>query len=159
MVMRMRNLLTAVAVSAVAAASGCVETAGPFLTTSEPRVVFISSRDGAENIYSMNSDGTGVTRLTTTTRKDSRPAWSADGTKIVFQTNRDGNNEIYVMNADGSDQHNVTRDPANDENPVWSPDGARIAFSTNRDGNKEIYTINPDGSGAKRLTDFFADDT
>jgi TolB protein len=38
-------------------------------------VVFVSSRDGEPQLYTMSSDGTGVTRLTQTTSVDGQPAW------------------------------------------------------------------------------------
>jgi len=50
----------------------------------------------------MNSDGSGLTPLTSDTTENIMPAWSPDGAKIAFSSNRDGNHEIYVMNANGS---------------------------------------------------------
>ena len=96
------------------------------------RVVFTSSRDGNQEIYSMNADGTGQTRLTTNSAADTDPSYSPDGTKIVFTSTRDGNEEIYVMNADGTGQRRLTEHTANDNDPAWSPDGAQIAASKGR---------------------------
>src|SRR5215216_7208503 len=54
------------------------------------RIVFVSDRDEpAFEIYSMNSDGTGVSRLTYSPGLDLSPALSPDGKKIVFQSRRD----------------------------------------------------------------------
>jgi Tol biopolymer transport system component len=50
------------------------------------------------HIYTINPDGTGEQKLTTST-KDYAPKWSPDGSRIVFVSERDGNNEIYVMNS------------------------------------------------------------
>ncbi len=72
-------------------------------------------------IYAMNVDGSGLTRLTDNLATDSGPAWSPDGTRIAFGSTRDGNNEIYVMNADGSGQTRLTNNPAGDFIPAWSP--------------------------------------
>ena len=47
----------------------------------------------------MNTDGSGLPRLTNHRAADVLPAWSSDNTKIVFVSDRDGNEEIYVMNA------------------------------------------------------------
>ncbi|PYR64134.1 MAG: hypothetical protein DMF91_01305 [Acidobacteria bacterium] len=72
------------------------------------KIAFTTTRDGNLEIYLMNADGTGPTRLTNNTASDRGPKWSPDGTKIAFESNRDGNWEIYVMNAtDGSGQ--ITR--------------------------------------------------
>jgi Tol biopolymer transport system component len=56
----------------------------------------------AEEIYVMNANGSGLTRLTNNMAVDGAPAFSPDGSKIAFTSDRDGNYEIYVMNADGS---------------------------------------------------------
>jgi Tol biopolymer transport system component len=105
------------------------------------------------DIYVVNADGTGETRLTDDPGRDFLPIWSPDGSRIVFISNREGPGEIFVMNADGSGQDNVTNDPgAADGWPSWSPDGTKIAFQSFRDGNGEIYVMNADGSGLSRLT-------
>jgi Tol biopolymer transport system component len=114
--------------------------------------------NGNPEIYIINSNGTGSTRLTADSASDVGPAWSPDGTKIAFQSDRDGNPEIYVMNADGSNPIRLTTHAASDSQPAWSPDGARIAFTSNRDGNAEIYVMNADGSNQVRLTNDAASD-
>ena len=124
------------------------------------RIAFESQRGGNTDIYVMNADGTGETRLTDHSRTDRRPAWSPDGTKIAFTSDRDGRNwEIHVMDADGTRVTNLTNDSNNDINPAWSPDGTRIAFASDRDGNYEIYVMNHDGSGQARLAERAASDT
>jgi len=110
--------------------------------THQGRIAFNSNRDGNWEIYVMNGDGTGQTRLTNNPAEDFSPAWSPDGLRIAFSSKRDGNPEIYIMNADGTGQTRLTNSPANDVHPTWSPDGTRIAFETDRDGNSEIYVMN-----------------
>ena len=67
------------------------------------RIVFTSERDnGDREIYVMNADGTGQTRLTSSGGYDQNPSWSPDGKLIAFDSMRDGNLEIYVMKPDGS---------------------------------------------------------
>ncbi|MBE3088675.1 MAG: PD40 domain-containing protein, partial [Actinobacteria bacterium] len=65
-------------------------------------IAFSSDRDGNKEIYIMNSDGSGLVRLTNNDSSDSLYAWSPDGSKIAFSSDRDGNKEIYIMNSDGS---------------------------------------------------------
>lgn len=122
------------------------------------RVVFVSARDGNDEIYVMHADGSAQTRLTTTASAEESPAWLPDGRQISFGSNRDGTWAVYVMNADGSDQRRLTTTVAIDGVPSWSPDGRRIAFCSNRDGDLEIYVANADGSGQQAVTHNTADD-
>ncbi|GEM_PF-413927 len=123
------------------------------------KIAFVSNRDGNNEIYVMNADGSGQTRLTYNPANDLSPAWSPDGAKIAFTSDRDfysertDSTEIYVMNADGSGQTRLTYNQTEDLYPAWSPDGAKIAFCSDRGfGHYEIYVMNADGSGQTRLT-------
>jgi TolB protein len=117
------------------------------------KIAFQSDRDGNLEIYTMNADGSGQTRLTNNGAIDEHPKWSPDGKKIAFDSNRDGNLEIYTMNADGSGQTRITNNTVFDEMPTWSPDGSKFAFDSGRDdSHSEIYTMNADGSNVVRLT-------
>ena len=131
------------------------------------RIAFTADRDGNYDIYVINADGTGQTRLTDNPADDDFPAWSPDGTRIAFVSERDGNPEIYVINADGSGLTRLTHSSTSDAAPDWSPDGRRIAFVSDRDGNTEIYVmpapgpqaqVSSGGSDQTRLTDNPADD-
>ena len=118
------------------------------------KIAFSSDRNGNQEIYVMDADGSIQTPLTNDPAFDYDPAWSPDGTKIAFSSNRDGNFEIYVMDANGSNQTRLTNNPANDLRATWSPDGAKIAFGSIRDGNFEIYLMNADGSNQINLTNY-----
>jgi len=122
------------------------------------KIAFHSARDGNNEIYIMNADGSHQTRLTNHPASDHFPASSPDGRRIAFVSERDGNPEIYVMNVDGTDQTRLTFDPAEDRLPAWSPDGTRIAFNSEREGNLDLYVMNADGSNPVRLTNNSARD-
>ena len=122
------------------------------------KIVFYSKRDGNEEIYRMNSDGSNLMRLTFNEARDKSPTWSPNGQQIAFHSYRDGNAEVYVMDADGSNQRNLTRHPALDGYPYWSPDGNLIAFCSTQNGGKNqdlnIFVMDADGSNVKQITRF-----
>src|SRR6266516_3823951 len=123
-----------------------------FTTSAAAEPVAQLAIEAAGDIYVINSNGTGLTRLTTDPAYDASPAWSPDGSKIAFVSYRDGPAAIYVMNADGTNPVALTNHAGSDEQPAWSPDGRKIAFASNRDGHYEIYLMNADGTGVTRLT-------
>ena len=121
------------------------------------KIVFTSNRNSnVHNIYVMNADGTGLTRLTTNDYgNDFTPAWSPDGSKIVFTSGRAPNEwyQIYVMNTDGTGITQLTPDTSWNIEPAWSPDGSKIVFCSNRYGGLgSLYVMNADGTGQTQLT-------
>lgn len=102
--------------------------------TPDGRVLFVSNRDPAnltaatinDNIYIMNGDGTGVTRLTNVTYTgapntfvNNHPRMKPNSKRIAFTSTRDGNTDIYMMNPDGTGEVRLTDVPAEDAHPDW----------------------------------------
>jgi TolB protein len=116
------------------------------------RIVF----DNHEDVWTINADGTDLTRLTHSSAFEFDPSWSPDGAQIAFRSERDDDPEIWLMNADGSGQHRLTRGLS----PAWSPDGSKIAYASPGDilcppgrGLRctGISIMNADGSGQHRV--------
>lgn len=126
----------------------------PLMATAREKIAFTSTRDGNEEIYIMNADGSHQTRLTNNPAVDSYPSFSHDGNKIVFVSARDIGQYvgISVMNSDGSNQIQLTNN--GDLEPEFSPDDSKIVFWSYRDdpSHPEIYVMNSDGSNLTRLT-------
>ncbi|MGA9190008.1 MAG: PKD domain-containing protein, partial [Methanosarcina sp.] len=99
------------------------------------------SEDENSEIYTIKTDGTGKTQLTSDSAHDDSPIFSPDGSKILFLSDKTGSEDIWVMNADGKNKVQLTSGSASDLFPVWSPDGKKIAFWSDRGGNNSIYTL------------------
>ena len=119
------------------------------------KISFTSTRDGDNEIYTMNADGTDQVRLTNNAAQDTDSAYSPDGTRIAFASTRDGNSEIYVMDAvdrngdgNGDDLRRVTNSATTESQPVFSPDGTKLAFTGRQASNElEVFVANVDGTG------------
>ncbi|MGH9035658.1 MAG: TolB family protein, partial [Acidimicrobiia bacterium] len=121
------------------------------------RIAFTSDRTGDFEIYSMNADGSGVTRLTDAPGEDREPVWSPDGTRIAFVSYgaavKGSSSDIMLMNADGTGLTNLTSFTGFDDEPAWSPDGTKIAWRTNRaNSDAEVFVMNADGTNPVQLT-------
>ena len=120
------------------------------------RILFVKNAYGGgahSEIWVMNADGSGQTRLTDTIG-GWNPQWSPDGTRVLFIRHPFNPAEIWVMNADGTGQTQLTNTGGDGEDswPQYSPDGRRILFVRNHLGNRDIYVMNADGTGETRLT-------
>jgi Tol biopolymer transport system component/outer membrane protein assembly factor BamD (BamD/ComL family) len=145
-------------VAAVVLLSREYESAPQVTPTIRERIAFTSDRDGNDEIYVMNADGSGLVNLTNHDANDRKPSWSPDGTHIAFASDRNGAYGIYVMEADGGGVTRLTSNLADDDHPAWSPDGKHIAFTSDHDGNWEIHVMNADGSGQTNLTNYDEND-
>jgi Tol biopolymer transport system component len=113
------------------------------------RIAFWSVRDGSYESYSMNVDGSGLTRLTDNPAVDESPTWSPDGRRIAFSSTRDGNRNIHVMDAEGGNVMALTQGDVRGFDPDWCQDGT-IAFMTDGSMGTGIAAMNEAG-GQQRL--------
>ena len=75
------------------------------------RMVDDTSRHGNYDLFSVNVDGSGLTRLTETGWTQGLASWSHDGSRFVFMVSavgEEGKYDIYMMNADGSGIKDLT---------------------------------------------------
>lgn len=68
---------------------------GPAFSFDGRRIAFVSTQDGNPEIYLINSDGTGLVRLTRDPAEDTDPAFTPDGRRLIFSSNRNGRFAIF----------------------------------------------------------------
>ena len=120
------------------------------------KIAFVSDRDGNSEIYLMDYDGAGQTRLTFNAVADISPVWSPDQKRIAYTSYQGLVAGLYVLDVYENRRTAVSRVGGN-FSPAWAPDGKTLAFASSMDGNSEIYVAeveaNPTRVGRiKRLT-------
>lgn len=112
-------------------------------------------------VFVMNSDGTGLHRVTPYGANGiAGAAWSPDGTTIVFSAAfLTRHHLLWSVHPDGTGLSELTP-PSNGDSacsPVWSPNGAKIAFMSFHPeisgGQEDLWSIRSDGTGLFQITD------
>ena len=120
----------------------------PSISMDGSKVVFMSDRDGDSEIYLVNSDGTGLTRLTNNPADDTTPAFTPDGTHIIFESDRVGDaHEIFKMDLTGGNVTQLTSAGLDFTHASYSVDGSAI-FAYDSAG---IVRLPADGSSFVHL--------
>lgn len=119
------------------------DAAWPAISRNGDRLAFANSFDNV-NIWRkdlFHPDSPGV-KLLVSTREQTNPTYSPDGTHIAFESNRGGVPEIWVSDSDGSNLVQVSRlNNYATGTPHWSPDGRKLAFDSWIRGHAEVYVV------------------
>jgi Tol biopolymer transport system component/DNA-binding winged helix-turn-helix (wHTH) protein len=128
--------------------------AHPHFSPDGQKIVFVSDRQGTEELWVCDSDGSSPARLTPFGGPHvQHPRWSPDGKQIAFTMARGGKaNDLFVMPSGGGAERQLTMDPANDGVPAWSPDGQWIYFRSNRGGKYQVWRIPSEGGTTIQVT-------
>lgn len=135
---------------------------------SHTKIAFVTNRGGVKEIYNVDFDGHGLTRLTKHESLCIAPAWSPNGKNIAYTCFRKRNPDLYVYNITNNNYSILSSRNGVNAAPSWSPDGTKIAlmmrrgdrtgiaiidilktdnpvFLTTRGGNESSPTWSPDG--------------
>jgi TolB protein len=132
----------------------------PSVSPDGGHVIYSSPATGHGDIYRMNIDGSGITRLTTHPNYEGDAKYSPDGKRICFIREDRGLGKVWVMNADGSGQRQVTTGDYYDSGPAFSPDGIQLAFERIHRFDRmlgsgaltDLWTVGVEGGEPCRLT-------
>ena len=123
------------------------------------QLAFASIQNEQPQIYLINIDGTGMTKLTDMPDGACQPSWSPDGMRLAITSpclrsrDRYQGSSIWILSIDTLELIQLPTIPGGgDFDPAWDPSGEKIAFTSIRDGYSQLYVINVDGSDLENLT-------
>ncbi len=100
---------------------------GPSLAP-DGRLAFVIQRGGKAQLYVMNGDGTGRTRLNDDLDVRGAPAWSPDGEWLaIAAANADAIPQLFKIPGKGGTPVQLVSEYSID--PVWAPSGAYLLYS------------------------------
>lgn len=106
----------------------------PVFSPDGTKIAFSSNRDGNNEIYVMNVDGSGLRRLTNHRAIDTTPTWSPSGTHVAFVSERSGSPNIWRVDALGIEQPVKLTNESHVDRPTWSPPPLNEIAYTSRTG-------------------------
>ena len=118
------------------------------------KIAFLSYREGHNDVWVMNADGSDPVNLTKG-QNCASPVWSPDGTKIAYidaGTHNSGRG-IWMIDAGGNPQQLTDDieivDPNSADDLFWSEDGSSIYYHVW--DRSEMFAVAPDGSGSSLM--------
>ena len=134
----------------------------PYFSPDGSKVLFQRQQgtgaSASAGIYVVNTDGTGLTRISGAGDRDVQPDWSPDGTRIAFSNiTTTGQYTVWIMNSDGTGRQQISPslETMHQSAPAWSPDGTKIIYNRFlRVGatGSDIIAVGADGTGEALLT-------
>jgi TolB protein len=123
----------------------------PVVSPDGSRIVFLSNRDGAPNLFMISPDGTGEVQVTSGQDRKALPHWAADGKRIFFSVAEDNLSRIFALDPSTRAQTQIGTVPG--RSPMLSPDGRHVSYSAGEFREARLFVSDLDGSNAKQVTD------
>lgn len=127
----------------------------PNITRDGRKIAFISCGTFLDDIYIVNSDGSGQRNITSDQAIEEFPTWSPDGANLAYQSFKDGFRDIYAWAEQGENVIKLTESGGSYWIGCWSNDSKQLVYYGREDVSVDewhIYAVRfPDGT-RKRLT-------
>jgi hypothetical protein len=106
-----------------------------------PKVLFVTTRRGSEEIFEMDPDGTASAPIVTNgdpAVSYGHPSLSPDGRLLAFHSDKDGEDGVYIMDTDTREIRKIGRGYW----PSWSPRGREVIFQrTTVPGKHDLFIV------------------
>jgi dipeptidyl aminopeptidase/acylaminoacyl peptidase len=115
---------------------------GPIWTPDGKRIAFESDRDGPNNFYWRNPDGSGsIERLTVSPNRHGLGSWLPDGKGFAYvDSYLTTDSDIWLLSlAPGRPTRPLIRAPFNQSFATFSPDGRWLAYVSDETGQPEVF--------------------
>ena len=119
----------------------------------------VLTKEGGSQLYTVNPDGSGVTRLASSGGIDTEPFYSPDGQWIYFTSDRGGSPQAYRIPASGGAVQRVTFEGSYNVTPRLAPDGRSMAYVSRNGGRFRLTLMDLATKQTQVLTDSDKDES
>lgn len=118
------------------------------------KMIFVTTKDGTQNIVSLDLKTKKVTALTRFKEGQQifQPRWSPNGQVIVFSFTKGEGRQLGLITADGKTLKVLLADGNDARDPIFSPNGKEVYFSWDKTGIFNIYSIDIFNKTKSQLT-------
>ncbi|HSU13362.1 hypothetical protein [Longimicrobium sp.] len=110
------------------------------------RIAFVTAGRGSKEIYTVDSDGEGVSRVTNDGSIALSPAWAPDGRRLAYTSFKRGAPFLFERDLGTGSERVVSSREGINITPAYAPDGRTIAFGMTQGGNTEIALAGAGGT-------------
>jgi len=129
------------------------------------QIAYVSDKTGTNQVYVINSDGSGERQVTNIVEGACQPDWSPDAKRIIFVSPCGTNSDYYpgaalfIVNVDGTGLLPLPTLVGGDYDPKWAPDGEHIVFTSLRNSFRpQIYIMDLPDNAVTPLSDKYSFD-
>ncbi len=123
--------------------------------TSSGKLIFSMVENSKWDVYSANSEGKELKKLTSGSGDNLSPSVSPDGKTLLYTAaGPNGRWQIRKVELESGTDTPLTPGDAQDQYPAWAPDGKQIIFTSNREtgGNSSrLYLMDANGGNLRKL--------
>src|SRR5437667_413436 len=116
------------------------------------QIAFVAPYEGTRQIFVVNTDGTGLRRLTGPPGDSEGPAWSPHGRRLLLVRSEAGTTQVYAASPSGAETNQRLASPGTQPAAAGSPDGHHIAYITRAGpAQSDISLVSLDGAPPRWL--------
>jgi Tol biopolymer transport system component len=115
------------------------------------KIAFVRYEGDFQQIFIMNSDGSGEEQVTHAAQHHDAPTWAPDGSRIAYAVITPTSERIDAISLAERVTTVLSDGDGFDSEPAWSPDGTRIVFLSYRNNKQIIRTMLADGSNQRTI--------
>lgn len=100
-------------------------------------------------IFTVGTDGGGVSRITNSPSRETQPQWSPDGNWLAFVSDRSGRTEVWVTGDNGNTLKKLTDTDTEKRGLRWAPDSKALVYAGT---DHNLYTVSITGKNRVVVT-------